>query len=68
MENFMNSLLPTPQTFTKYGFKNVKGQQTFQQENVSYTDEYNNNEINGKVCFIANFFKTANQFYNIPKW
>lgn len=44
---FYEFLLPTPQTFTKYGFKNVKGQQTFQQENVSYTDEYNN-EINGE--------------------
>ncbi len=43
---FYEFLLPTPQTFVKYGFKNVKGQQKFQQEQVAYTDE-NNNEING---------------------
>lgn len=44
--NFYEFLLPSPQTFAKYGFKNVKGQQKFKQEFVSYTDD-SNKEVNG---------------------
>ncbi|WGL60664.1 hypothetical protein QEJ31_03485 [Pigmentibacter sp. JX0631] len=44
--SFYEFLLPSPQTFAKYGFKNVKGQQKYKQESVSYSDD-SNSEING---------------------
>lgn len=48
--NFYEFLLPSAETFTKYGIKNVRGQQKFQQETVSYLDEQNN-DINGFKFF-----------------